>query len=165
MRKPLAATILAISTLVFGSTLPAHADQAGIEEIMQARIDQTLADHPGGTQTAWNEISWDDGEIILTLASETPSVNPHIALLAVADCPSSRFCAYSAASYGGSRITFSTCTSNHSPSALGGPVRSLANSRSSGAVRAYNSSNTLLATANAGTGTNVGGTTTKLSCT
>lgn len=164
MRRPLAA-VLAISALVFGSTLPAHASQPGIEETMQERIDQTLADYPGGTQIAWNEISWDDGESILTLASETLRTNPHIALLAVGDCPSGRFCAYSAASYGGSRITFSTCTSNHSPSALGSPVRSLANSRSSGAVRAYNSSNTLLATANAGTGTNVGGTTTKLSCT
>lgn len=37
---------------------------------MQTRIDEVLAEHPGGTQVSWNEVSWEDGDVVLTLASE-----------------------------------------------------------------------------------------------
>lgn len=130
---------------------------------MQERVEAVLAENPGGTQIGWNEISWDDGDVILTLA---PSASPSgvTAFAAVGGCTAGRFCAYSQSSYGGDKITFSTCTSSHSVSALSGPVRSMANSRTSGTIRAYAGS-TLLASAAAGTGSNVTGTTTKISCT
>lgn len=125
---------------------------------MQARVDSALTANPGGTQIAWNEVSWDDGAMILTLAPETGTVHTM-----VGGCASGKFCAYDHASYSGNKITYSTCTSYQSVSALPGAVRSMANSRTSGSIKAYSGS-TLLATATAGHGTNVGGTTTYISC-
>lgn len=34
---------------------------------MAERVAQVIADH-GGTQTGWNQVSWDDGDTVLTLA-------------------------------------------------------------------------------------------------
>ncbi len=76
---------------------------------------------------------------------------------------SGKFCAYTLPGYLGNKLTFSTCTSNHGVSALGGSVRSIANSRSSGTVKAYNGSSLVLSVS-AGTGKNTTATITKLAC-
>ncbi len=139
---------------------PANASQAGS---MQQRVDAVLEENPGGAQTAWNEVSWGDGDVVLTLAP-LASDNAIVSLTAVAGCTSGRFCVYNQTGYRGDKITYSTCTSSHSVAALAGAVRSIANSRTSGTIRAYAGS-TLLASAAAGAGTNVAGTTSSLSCT
>lgn len=154
-RAALAVTLVA---LMLASSPGPVAQAASTPSGTQDRIDEVLREHPGGDQTAWNEISWDDGAVILTLASTY--ITP---FAAVGGCTSGRFCAYNQTGYRGDKLTFSTCTSSHSVSALAGAVRSIANSRSTGSIRAYAGS-TLLATAAAGTGSNVTGTTTKFVC-
>lgn len=86
-----------------------------------------------------------------------------MAFAAVGGCTTGKFCAYNQTGYRGDKITFSTCSSSQSVTGLTGAVRSIANSRSTGIIRAYAGS-TLLASAAAGTGVNVTGTTTNIFC-
>lgn len=129
--------------------VPAHASE------VQDRIDAVLAEY-GGEQTAWNEVSWDGGDTVLTVAGEA-------SISRVGGCADGKFCAYSLAGYSGSRLTFSTCTSNISVSSLGASVRSIANSRSSGTVTAYNGGSAVLSVG-AGSGANTSATITSLGC-
>lgn len=128
IRTPLAllAATAAVGALLL-STAPASA--ATLADPLQDRVDAVIAVH-GGVQTGANEVSWDDGAVILTIAVGG------IVAQAVGGCPSGSFCAYSGTSYTGSRLQFTACTSGNSVTALG-TVRSLANSRTSGTVRAY----------------------------
>lgn len=121
-------TLLAIPALLTAGLLSA-APASAATDAMQDQVDAVVAEH-GGVQTGANEISWDGGTVILTLAPEG------ISALAVGNCPSGSFCAYSGLSYGGSRMQFTACTSGNSVAALG-TVRSIANSRTAGTVRAY----------------------------
>ncbi len=139
MRTPrLLATVAAAVLFTLAPALPASA-----VDPMQDRVDAVIAEF-GGEQTAPNEVSWDDGAVILTLAPEG------VTAFAIGNCPSGSYCAYSGLSYSGSRLAFSTCTSGNSVAALPS-VKSIANSRTSGTVKAYNGS-TLVATVNANTG-------------
>lgn len=140
--------------LAFWAPSWAISPEPGIQDM----VDDLLAQHPGGEQTGWNEVSWQGGEVVLTLMSDDPSADP----LAV-NCAAGRFCAYDGSNYSGNRITFSTCTNYHSVAQLVRPVRSMYNARGSGTIRAYSGS-TLLASATAGRGTNVSGTTSHISC-
>lgn len=151
--KPLITAVIT-ACLIATTTMTATAATDPIQD----RIDTVLAEY-GGQQTAWNEVSWDDGATILTLAPDAGTVAP----FAVGGCPDSNFCVYSLAGYVGSRITFTTCTSNHPVGALGGPVRSIANSRTSGSVTAYNV-NAYVLTVPYNNGTNTISTITRLSC-
>lgn len=130
----------------------------GQEGDMQQRVEDLLAQYPGGEQTNWNEVNWQDGEVIMTLVPDDLSVAP-----LAATCTTGRFCAYDGSNYNGNRISFTTCTSQHSVAQLVGPVRSMYNARSSGTIRAYAGSS-LLASATAGQGRNVSGTTSHISC-
>lgn len=140
---------------------------------MQERVDEVI-DEFGGEQIGWNEVSWDDGDIVLTLDPDV-SVNAKatkaIAVTAAAaaasskeDCASGKYCLYSRAFYEGDKLTFSSCPATHTSfTKLGGAPRSIMNDRSSGKVRAYNG-NTVKVTLNAGTGTsNITGVT-KVTC-
>lgn len=144
--------VLAALTIALLPTAPATAAADGIQD----RVDDVIAQY-GGIQTAYNEVTWDDGAIILTLAGDG------IAPLAVASCPSGSYCAYSAYSYAGSRLQFTTCTTGNPVGALPS-VKSIANSRTSGTVRAYNGA-TLVTTVAPNTGkTPINSTVTTLSC-
>lgn len=123
---------------------------------MQDRVDQVLAEYPGGTQTGEGEISWNDGEIILTLTEGISS-------RAVGSCSTGSFCAYTGTALSGARLSFTNCTGTNSVAPLGSPVRSFANARSAGTVSAYNGS-TAVASASAGTYKNTTGTITRLGC-
>jgi len=105
----------------------------------QDQVDAVIAEF-GGTQTAANEVSWDDGAVVLTLAADDTASRfsdpSGITAFSVGTCPSGSFCAYSGTSYTGSRLTFSSCTTGNPVAALG-TVRSLANARAAGTVRAY----------------------------
>lgn len=135
----LAATTAAALTL--GGALSASAASSG--ETMQERVDRVLLDHPGGVQIAPNEVSWENGAVVLTLAP-TDGIAP----LAVGSCASGSYCAYNGSGLSGSKLTFSTC-GTYSTTALG-TVRSIANARTSGYVDAKNSSGSVLATISSG---------------
>lgn len=157
IRSLIATCIITLST-TFAVT-PAFSSEPQ-NSPLQGEIDSILAEF-GGEQTAWNEVSWDDGNVVLTL--DTGAVH-QIAPFAIGGCDSGKYCAYSATLYSGRKLSFSTCPSTHTSfSALGGPVRSVANSRSSGTVRVYGGS-TLKATLSPNSGaSNVSGVT-KITC-
>lgn len=147
-RRTALLVIPAVITLLVLGAAPAHADP------MQDRIDDVIAEF-GGEQTAYNEVMWGGGAVILTLADD-------FSTFAIGSCADGNFCAYSAAGYLGSRLTFTTCVANQSTAALGA-VRSVANARSIGTVTAYNGTTPLFSVF-ANSGTNTTATVTKLSC-
>ncbi|MCW5953365.1 MAG: peptidase inhibitor family I36 protein [Propionibacteriaceae bacterium] len=139
MRKLLIAAVGAILITGSGAGV-AHAEDSEL----QARVDAILAAHPGGVQTAPNEIEWDDGDVTLTL--DMPGVATPFA---VGSCATDRFCAYGSVNLSGTKLTFSTCDATHSTAALG-TVRSMANARSSGTVQGLSSSGSVLTSLGAG---------------
>lgn len=140
MRKTLAALAAAAICLVGAS--PAHADS---RQTLDDRVAEVLEQFPGGVRVASNVIEWDEGAVTLTL--EVPGT---FAPMAVGSCATGAYCAYSAVSLTGSKLSFTTCNTTVSTAALGGVVRSIANARGSGTVQARNSSGTNLATISAG---------------
>jgi hypothetical protein len=147
--------ILATVTLAALAILaPAAAHATG--DPLQDRVDQVLEDYPGGTQTGAGEISWNDGDIVLTLKEGVSS-------RAVGSCSTGSFCAYTGNTLSGARISFSNCTGTNSVAPLGSPVRSFANARSSGTVGAFNGGTVVDSTA-AGTHKNTAATISRLGC-
>lgn len=146
------ATALLIIPAVVGllalGAAPAHADD------MQDRIDAVIAEF-GGEQIAYNEVSWNEGAVVLTLEED-------FSAFAIGSCADGNFCAYSSSNYLGSRLTFTTCVTDQSTAALG-TVRSVANARSVGTVTAYNGTSPLFSVF-ANSGTNTTASVTKLSC-
>ncbi|MGI5183061.1 peptidase inhibitor family I36 protein [Dactylosporangium sp. CA-152071] len=65
-----------------------------------------LAEHPGGTVVGANEISYDGGRFVVTLAPPAPSPE-HVD--AYVDCPSGWFCFYDRADFGYPRGKLSSC--------------------------------------------------------
>lgn len=126
-----------VALLGFAAASPAYADPIA----MQERVDYAIATNPGGIQTGWNEVTWDGGDMILTLApEEDPAAEENdgaIGRAAVGSCANGTYCVYSSPNLGGSKLTFVSCTS-HSVSALGSAVRLVANGRSSGTVVGMN---------------------------
>lgn len=112
----LTATVLAIAALLIPSTAWA-ADGAGSE--MQDAVETVIAEY-GGEQTGWNEVTWDDGDVVLTIEPEG------FAPFAVGNCATGRYCVYDGQNRTGSKLSFTSCA-NHSVSPLGSPVRSMAN--------------------------------------
>jgi hypothetical protein len=158
----LAATIAAL-TLLFA---PAAAQAEEAASPMQQHIDGVIAEF-GGEQTGWNEVTWHEEGTMLTVSPSdvVPGSSMSFSLepFAVGNCPSGKHCVYSGINRGGSRYDFGTCAKDQSVSPLGSAVKSIANSRSSQTVKAYNGS-TLVTTVSANTGKNVSSTVTKVSC-
>lgn len=104
---------------------------------MQERVDEVLDTDPEAEQTEWNEVSWDDGEVVLTL-DPTSTTDGQIlrASTAMSKCPKGSYCAFSKRNYTGDRLRISSCI-NRSTTAMTA-VNSVANARTSGTVRAYN---------------------------
>lgn len=111
--------------------LPSTAHASPVDEA----IVQALDEHPGGVQTAWNEVSWDDGDVTLTIAPRS--------LLATFSsfgrCDRGAFCIFSGYGGVGKKVTYRSC-GTYSTSVLGQPVRSIVNSRSGNTVRGKNGS-------------------------
>lgn len=135
MKRPIiiAAVLAALSLTLLPSA-------AADDPSMQDRVDDVIQEH-GGVQSGWNEVTWDDGAVVLTIEPRGG-----FAPFAVGTCATGTYCVYSGPNRTGSKIAFSTCA-NHSVSPLGGPVRSMANARSSGSVVAKNSSTVVLTVA------------------
>ena len=135
---------LASALLLFGGVPATAASTPG--DALQDQVDETLARFPGGVQISSTTISWEDGAILLTFPA--PSGR------AIGTCATGSYCAFSATSYGGTRLAFTGCsatTTSNSLAPLGSTVRSVANARTSGTVRAMNGT-TVVHTLSANTG-------------
>lgn len=150
MKRRTLATLAAAALLLLGvSAAPAFASDP-----VQTKIEAIIAQY-GGEQISTNQIGWDDGDVVLTVpaAFSTQSVG---------SCATGKFCAYSAINQAGLSISFTNCTTANSTAPIGS-VRSVANARTSGSVKAYNGA-TVVLTVGAGAKTNTGATITRLGC-
>ena len=149
-RIVLAGAAITLALLIHGTAASASEP---IDSV-QSQIDQVLNDFPGGHQISSNQISWDNGAAIMTF--------PSTSARAVGTCATGQFCAYSAASLGGVRLAFTSCSAANSTASLSA-VRSVANGRSSGTVTAYNGSSAVFSVS-ADSWTNTSSTVTRLGC-
>lgn len=88
-----------VALFLLGVMLPAPA-LAGPPTSLKVR--QYLAAHPGGTVLNHNEISYQGGEVVVTL--DAP-----VGTYGMADCPSGWFCFYEWPNYGYPRGKLSSC--------------------------------------------------------
>ncbi len=79
------------------STTEAVAPEPEID--LQEQIDIELSEHPGAVQTGVDEISFDNGEVVLSLG-ESRAARP---------CPRGWFCVYQNSNHGGRMLRFSQC--------------------------------------------------------
>jgi len=118
-------------------------------------VEYALAVEPGGVALDYWTAAWPDGMRL--------DVERDVVLFkSVGACPDGRVCVFTKHNAAGTKLSWSGC-GTHSTSALGGPVASIANARSSGTLKALNGS-TIVASAAAGTSKNVYATVTKVSC-
>lgn len=145
-RPFLATATLILAALIAAVNSPsgAYASTSDDSASVQERIDEAMKVRPGGTQISATEVSWEDGAVILTVDDGASS-------RAIGSCATGAFCAWDGANLTGSKLSFTSCTT-HSTSGLS-VVRSIANARSSGSVRAKNSSGSVLLTLSAGSST------------
>jgi len=141
---------------LLGLLLALGAPVAGIEQHpsgnqLHPDVAYALIMVPGGTATSAEHAVWPDGMEI-----QSPS-----AMKAVANCPTSRVCAFSNTATSGSMLSWSTC-GVHSTAALL-QVKSIANARAGGVLQARNGTS-VIGSALAGTWTNVTGTVTDVRC-
>ncbi len=137
-------TSIVALTLVAGASPAAQAADPS-DDSLQARVEAVLAKSPGGTQIGPNEISWDGGQIVLTLEAAAAGAET----FAVGSCATGAYCAYSGTYQSGSKLTFWACSTTVSTSAIG-YARTVTNARASGYVNAKNSGGSVLATVWAG---------------
>lgn len=131
-----------VLTLLLGVPLAAQADTLDkTVPTLQDRVDAVLAEYPGGTQIAPNEISWNSGAVILTFEARDFGIG----LFAVGSCATGSYCAYSGYSLTGNKLSFTSCA-NPQPVGVLGTVRSIANARTAGSIQAQNSGGGGLAT-------------------
>lgn len=146
LRLFLTTAMLMLAALIAAVNSPSGASASTTDdsESVQQRIDQAMNARPGGTQISATEISWEDGAVILT-------VDDGVSSRAIGSCATGAFCAWDGANLTGSKLSFTSCTT-HSTSGLS-VVRSIANARSSGSVKAKNSSGSVLLTLSPGSST------------
>lgn len=75
---------------------------------LQAEVDAIVARSPGARQISENEVSWDDGAVVLTIPS--PSKPEVKAMGSVHGCPSGYFCFYEHEKFGGRKLQFRDCS-------------------------------------------------------
>lgn len=163
MTRYAAALILALAVLM-APTSAGAADTTS--STVQERVDEVI-DEYGGEQTAWNEVTWEDGDIVLTLAPETTttvSLRATVTATAADDCASGKYCVYSKTNYNGDKISYSKCPATYTSfTALSDSIHSIKNDRTSGTVKAYNGT-TVKSTLAAGKGSTSVTSITKVTC-
>ena len=142
--------VVAAALLSIGAAAPAHA-----EPPLHSDIAYAIAAVPGGIVVDEHTVVWPELGMELRVAPMTAR--------AVGTCATGQYCAYAQADRGGTKLSWTTCTTV-STAALAS-VKSIANARSSGKVQARNSAGTVLATASAGASVNVFGPVSTLRCT
>lgn len=122
-----AAAVLAALVLTFVPTA-AQAQSSPEPDRFAAEVERILDLAPGGVEIAPGRISWDGGDVVLTLdGAVTPAL--------VSQCTSGQYCAWSSTGYSGSFVAFSGCSVSGTLNIIPGfTARSIANKRSSGYV-------------------------------
>lgn len=81
---------------------------------LQAQINERLGDYGGGAQTGINEITYDNGLLILTIPlpgeRKARAVNESATPLGVANCPYEFACLWSDTNFNGDRLARAACT-------------------------------------------------------
>ncbi|MEJ1088449.1 hypothetical protein WDU99_08980 [Microbacterium sp. Mu-80] len=136
MKKKLfaAGVAMVVGMLLWAS--PAHAQEARVHP----DVAYAMGAVPGGILVDANTVVWPTLDMQL---SATPTT-----LRSVGTCASGRYCAYSMVNRGGTKLSWSTCTTV-STAALAS-VGSVAIARPSGTVQARASSGTILTSVSAG---------------
>lgn len=147
-------TVTTVAALVLAMVLTPAAANANTNEL-HPDVEYALEAVPGGIALSDTAAVWPTLGMILEAESAVHR--------AVGSCATGTYCAYAQSGLRGTKLTFTICTSV-STAALQ-TVGSIANGRTSGNVRARNSSGATLATAAANSSANVGGGTTSLLCT
>jgi len=106
-------TAAAAATLLLVAALSQQAAAAPIGSPVQSQIDAALAASPGGTQINENQISWEDGAVILTipLPGERYALGPgeEVGASGTHDCDYTFTCLYEHEQFEGRRLDFSKC--------------------------------------------------------
>lgn len=163
--KRTALTIFALgAALAFGAAPAATAD-TGEAEVAPA-VAEALAAVPGGVVIDYWTAEWPSQDMRLELrpagANGDAAAARSVGTAAVGQCATGRICAFSGYGATGASLSWGSC-GTYSTSALGAPVRSIANARSSGTLYARNGT-TVVASAAAGTMKNVYATVTNVRC-
>lgn len=146
---PLAIASIAAALTLLATPSIAAAD-TGDDDSMQQRIDAVLEAHPDGVQIDANEVSFDGGKIVLTLAATpTSSLSALIGVqpLSVGSCASGYYCVWSSTNYGGNKLSLSGCLASGYSVNLTSYLAtrySAANNKNGAIEKLYNSSGTLL---------------------
>lgn len=146
-RIPLLAAAVLVAAVSLAPTPALASGSYPDDESLQSRIDAVLLAFPDGVQIADDTVAWERGEVALTLAGGSSARS-------IGNCATGKYCAWSAFNYGGSKLSFSSCSlagSSNSLAPLGSNARSLANARTSGTVKAKNGA-TVVHTLAAGVG-------------
>ncbi|PRB11368.1 hypothetical protein CQ047_03795 [Microbacterium sp. MYb72] len=155
MRMRRYAASVALGTLfVVAGAGPAMAESP---EEVDPLVVQMLEDVPGGVLVDATHAEWPE----LGMALTVPTAGDLSARTASGSCASGLICVYKLPSLSGAFLSYSGCGVLAVPGDW--TVRSMDNNRASGYAQARNVT-TVLATANAGSWTNVGGTTTNIRC-
>lgn len=144
----LGGALVALLSLIAGPSLAASPNT------LETRSATILAAHPGGEEIAPGILSWDDGDVVLTLEG---AVSPQ----SIGTCSTGQYCAWSGTNYLGTKLAFTACSTSGTSSSLAllsGLARSTANARTSGTVDAVNSGSVIYSMA-ASTGRPVNGST------
>ena len=139
MKRILTLTFAVVLTSAWGGAA-AHAQPTSLQQ----EVNQVLAEYPGGEQTGPAEVTWHDGDVILTLRSAQISTYGTDASTSVGSCATGYYCGNTTMNHTGSKISFSSCPAPNLVAPLGSPVRSIANARSSGNVLAFNGGSPVL---------------------
>jgi hypothetical protein len=105
-------------------------------EPLQARINAVMKANPGGVQIADDQVAWSDGDVVLTLEGGSNQRS-------IGSCSTGSYCAWSAITYTGIKLSFSACSlagSSSSLAPLGTNARSLADARTTGTLKVKNGS-------------------------
>lgn len=119
------------------------------------QIAAVMAELPGGQLIDSHHATWP------ALGMEMTVPGTGVAPLTVGGCATGSVCAFGSLAATGAKLSWTTCGNPSIPSSF--TVRSIADARSSGYLQARNGT-TVVATANAGSWTNVYATTTNVRC-
>ncbi|MGO4487393.1 hypothetical protein [Microbacterium sp. 2RAF4] len=155
MRRTSIVAAALLSALSLLSAAPAQAALQG-DDGVAPEIIAMLEEVPGGVIIDSTHAVWP----ALGMELSIRSVSARTAR-SVGSCATDRFCAYSAGSLGGNKLTFSVCSVNTIPSTF--IAKSVANARGTGSVQARNGTTTVT-TVNAGSWANLAGAVNNLRC-
>lgn len=157
--KKLRLTVAAAVAAVILTAVPALSASA-TDTAVDPQISAALEAVPGGEVVDYYTAYWPEEEMTLTV----PGTSAHDASArsAIGTCPNGSVCVFSASGLGGSRLSWTSCTV-HSTAALGVPVRSIADARSTGYLQARNGT-TVVATAYAQSWNDVSPASTNVRC-